>query len=349
MAIHRIEIKDFLVFKDEFTADFRPGVNVLIGGNGTGKTTLLKVMYAIHEHIADYVYADCSYPCVDVADSIDLGLYFSSENKIVKTLTGNFRNDFQIEDFDPSDMVFQAHLDENIAMYFYLNRIPDDNGSIDVSEVFIPAQEMLAHSKGFLALSRERKIPFDKTQIDIIAKAELGEANNISNRYSELLEKIKDVIVGTVVYNNDSFYTNKAHGENVEFPFEAEGFRKFGLLWKLLKNGFFEKGGVLFWDEPESNINPELMSVLVNILLELSRNGVQIFIATHSEILAEYFAVLREKSRDDDVKFFSLYKDGEQIKYDAGDRFDLLMPNKLTAEPVKLYELEIERGLGGNG
>jgi DNA repair ATPase RecN len=46
MAINRIEIKDFLVFRSEFTADFCSGVNVLTGGNGTGKTTLLKTLYA---------------------------------------------------------------------------------------------------------------------------------------------------------------------------------------------------------------------------------------------------------------------------------------------------------------
>ena len=47
MAIKRIEVKDFLVFKGEFTVDFCPGVNVIIGGNATGKTTLLKALYRL--------------------------------------------------------------------------------------------------------------------------------------------------------------------------------------------------------------------------------------------------------------------------------------------------------------
>jgi recombinational DNA repair ATPase RecF len=42
-----MKLKDFLVFKGEFTADFCPGVNVLIGGNGTGKTTLMKTAYSL--------------------------------------------------------------------------------------------------------------------------------------------------------------------------------------------------------------------------------------------------------------------------------------------------------------
>jgi hypothetical protein len=45
----------------------------------------------------------------------------------------------------------------------------------------------------------------------------------------------------------------------------------------------------------------------------------------------------------------SLYKDLEQIKANTSDRFDLLEPNNLTAEPVRLYEKQIVRGLGGNG
>ena len=51
MAIARIKIKDFLVFKGEFMASFCDGVNVLIGENGTGKTTLLKCFYAATDTI----------------------------------------------------------------------------------------------------------------------------------------------------------------------------------------------------------------------------------------------------------------------------------------------------------
>ena len=45
MAIQRVEIEKVLVFKEKLILDFCPGVNVLIGSNATGKTTLLKAMY----------------------------------------------------------------------------------------------------------------------------------------------------------------------------------------------------------------------------------------------------------------------------------------------------------------
>jgi predicted ATPase len=130
----------------------------------------------------------------------------------------------------------------------------------------------------------------------------------------------------------------------VPFSLEASGYRKLGLLAALIRNEQIKSGVILFWDEPENSLNPELLPVLVDVLLELQRGGAQVFIATHSEILASYFNVRRKD--DNEVMFYSLHKDGEQIKAEKNERFDLLRPNSLKDEPVKLYEREIEMWLG---
>jgi predicted ATPase len=103
----------------------------------------------------------------------------------------------------------------------------------------------------------------------------------------------------------------------------------------------------LFFDEPETSVNPELISSLVDILLELSRLGSQVFIATHSEVLASYININR--NNEDHVMFYSLVKDvnGQVIAY-SNDRFDKLEPNKLSEEPVKIYELELDRRMGND-
>jgi predicted ATPase len=299
MAIHRVEIKDFLVFQGKFDIEFCPGVNVLIGGNGTGKTTLLKL--------------------TDVKNFATRYTSNTSLNVIIpklRTVTA-----------DNGDYIV------NIT------------GDYDADKtIFIPVAEMLQHSKGLLELTSTYEMPFDYTQINILINAGLPITREIMPNAKKVIGNVSKVIDGGVVYEDGKYYIVKNSGLKVDFSLEASGYQKFGLLWKLLRNGLLEKGSVLFWDEPEASINPELMSVLVEILLELQRGGVQIFLATHSEILASYFEV--KSTKNDNVMFYSLFKDGEQIKADKSEKFGLLEPNFLTAEQVKLYECEIEKGLG---
>lgn len=99
----------------------------------------------------------------------------------------------------------------------------------------------------------------------------------ISKNFSNLLEFF---FLKNYENIDDTFCVIKNNGMKLEFFLEAWGSRKFGLLWRLLRKGLIEKDTILFWDEPEANINPELMSVLVEIIFELEKNGIQIFIAT---------------------------------------------------------------------
>jgi len=326
MAINRVEINDFLVFKGAFEADFCPGINVLIGGNATGKTTLLKAMF---------MYCDARKMSYEVSDKAGNGRLKVHEAFSMPPY-------FQYIDAVPESI--GNTYDEN---YNDCNSKLTVNGFNPSQQfVFIPTNDMLSHSKGFLPLYYERKLPFDVTYIDILSKAGLPVTRNVTPIATKVLNKIKGIIGGEVAYENDVFYIQRVSGDKMPFSLEASGYRKLGLLWKLLRNGLLESGSILFWDEPENSLSPEHVPILVDILLELSRNGVQIFLATHSEIFASYCAVNREKG--DTVMFTSLYKKGEQIKANTSDRFDLLEPNKLTAEIVHLYEKQIVKGLGGN-
>lgn len=81
----------------------------------------------------------------------------------------------------------------------------------------------------------------------------------------------------------------------------AEGLRKVALLWQLIKNGTLEKGAVLFWDEPEANINPKYIPVLAELLIMLESEGVQIFVSTHDYFLAKYIEVKRTEKVISDI------------------------------------------------
>jgi hypothetical protein len=94
-------------------------------------------------------------------------------------------------------------------------------------------------------------------------------------RRKKYLKTLQTITSGTVSVKNEEFYLNTREQSALEFQLVAEGVRKIALLWRFIDNGALEKGSVLFWDEPEANVNPVHIPILADMLLELQRDGVQ--------------------------------------------------------------------------
>lgn len=338
MAITRVEMKDFLVFKGEFSVNFCPGVNVIIGGNGTGKTTLLRAMYAVQErsgnlnyfnHIAGYFRGPFSQ---DEADNI----YTSLKKVLLIHDNGSMFGYLCQSELKQID----ASVEADGTGFIHKGPFHAEGNKGIFSCVFIPEKDLLSNSKKLPESVEYGELQFTRCEIDLIKKARVAAQTPLQ----PLVKSIYDIIGGTVFNDGEEFYVRRDGIETpIPFSMEASGYRKFGLLATLLRNEQIKPGTVLFWDEPENSLNPDLIPLLVDVLLELSRkpHDVQIFIATHSELLASYFAVNRRKG--DSVMFYTLYKDGEGIKVNSDERFDLLEPNNLKAEIANLYEKEVDR------
>lgn len=153
----------------------------------------------------------------------------------------------------------------------------------------------------------------------------------------ELLQKISS---GKVALHDDRFYLKPGTQARLEFNLVAEGLRKIALLWQLIKNGTLERGSVLFWDEPEANINPKYIPVLAELLIMLEREGVQIFVSTHDYFLSKYIEV--KKKKDSEIQYISLYKDKTSIiKCEVEKEFELLEHNAIMDTFRQLYREEI--------
>lgn len=340
MSITKTYLKNFTVFKEE-ELEFSNGINVLIGENGTGKTHLLKSIYATCE-ISKKENRDIDI----ISDYFNVGLskgeFFT---RILKPL--------ELKVYAKDSKLIEEKQYLMGKLYLNLNNLgtsisgSDEECSYEIGfpdkeqkSIFIPAKEMLSHSKGFLALNNKYDMPFDKTYVDIITNAELPETREVSELNQKLLDIISKIIDGKVIYENDTFYVLKTNGMKIEFSLEAEGLRKFALLWKLIRNGLIEADTILLWDEPEANINPELIPVLVDILLELQREGVQIFVATHSYNFAKYFEIKRKNS--DKVLYHNLYKTENGVKSQSEEYFGKLKNNPIIEADSKLLDEVIE-------
>jgi AAA15 family ATPase/GTPase len=282
---------------------------VFIGGNATGKTTLLKAMYhniKFASQTAEFVIKNKDNP--NIPDGV------VTKNKFIP--------------FSVNGVVTHINNTENPRVKY------------------IPEKDILEHAKGLLPFIMEKQTGFNDIYMDVLLAAYDVPTQEQNEMQKSIGNKIADIIGGVAEWDNgdNTFYIVKTDGSRIPFVNEASGYKRLGFLGLLVSCGKLIPNSVLLWDEPENSLNPELVPKLVDILLELSRNGVQIFIATHSELLADYFNTIRKSN--DEVMFVSLYKDGETIRADTNDRFDLLRPNKLMEEPVKLYEAKLDRRFG---
>ena len=74
------------------------------------------------------------------------------------------------------------------------------------------------------------------------------------------------------------------------------------------------------------------MRLLVEILLELSRNGQQVIVATHDYVLLKWFNLLMNKGQGDHVRFHALCRDQETgaIKLKSTDDYLHITPNAIV-------------------
>lgn len=177
-------------------------------------------------------------------------------------------------------------------------------------------------------------------KFDIVQNAQLPETRIISVFEKRLLNIISNIIGGEVIYENERFFVKKTDDIKISFEMEAEGLRKFALLWKLIRNGLLRPGSLLLWDEPEANINPGLLPVLTDILLELHRNDVQIIMATHSYNLAKYFELKKDK-----VVFHSFKKENNSASVFSDEVFGNISFNKLIEADEELLDLAYNKGI----
>lgn len=347
--ITKLEIKNFTVFNN-LTIDFSPKINVIIGENGTGKTHLLKAAYGLCSGSTLFKNRpDIGKDDIETAlTSKLLRLFMPLDDKLGKLRRHGVTENAQLE--------AQFAFDRKIAVSFHTNSKSlaiqnSANYEQYLSEpVFIPTKEVLSFMKGFNSLYEKYDLSFDQTYQDICLLLDLPEVRpeTLHEKSKWAMTEIEGICGGKFVFYGGGKVTFKT--ENAEYSANsmAEGFRKAGMLSRLLETGAIKPGvsGPLFWDEPESNLNPKLMKLLVQILLELSRNGQQIILATHDYVLLKWFDLLMDEGKDDQVYFHVLKQNDSGVRVETADSYQAIPEHAIANTFSDLYNEEIKRSLG---
>lgn len=322
----RLWLKNITVFEDA-TFTFTPGINAFVGENGTGKTHVLKALYAIQ-----FVCSRGRSPeetMSGVFQSKDLGLLIhdAAPREAVAEMGGRWDENWQF--------VLQRS-QENPPYTLTMSGIYPNMPR----PVFIPAIDMMGHTRRFVATFDEYEIDFDQTHRDIVSLL-LSPEQRRPDENNGLSEMLGSTLGGSIEEDNERFYLRTPQGRQ-PMPLVAEGLRKIATLQQLLRNGWLRPGSVLFWDEPEVNLNPVLMDEVIGALLKLAATGVQVFLATHSYVILKELD-LQSEAIGAEVGYFAFERTENGTIVHRADSYAALHPNPISEQFDRLYDLELSR------
>jgi predicted ATPase len=381
--ISSLKLKNFITFTD-LAIEFSPGINIIIGENGTGKTQLLKAILAL---CGPEVRAE--QPGEQLASKL-CRLYQPLRGRVGELRRNGTRG----------EAVLRAEFAQGQQLTVRFNssasavKIPKVLGPAIASATFLPTKEVLSLVRGLTAEQPDfatiERI-FDDGYLDLANQLtgegteDLGSKVRLNPRFASIVPRLANLIggqylldKGRFVFQPGHYQENKAptrtseannalmYQDSTEWKFipaskkclsstmTAEGFRKIGVLQRLLSNGSLNPGasGPLLWDEPESNLNPKLMKELVLALLELARNGQQVILATHDYVLLKWFDLLLDrKGKGDQVRFHVLSREAEtgQVLLDSMDDYRAIEPNAIAETFNELTKEQVARKMGSLG
>lgn len=343
--ITKLKFNKFTAF-DQLEIKCSPNINIFIGKNGTGKTHILKTIYAA---------------CDIIKSKKSLAQKITSVFLPSKGYTGRLVKRSNASGYGSVEIFRQVEKKEEIKIRLSLSNHMKSHEKATVSgstrrwkeheleSVYIPVKEMLSNAPGFRSLYSSRQISFDETYADILDRALLPLLKGPTDRdRKKILQILQDEIDGKITIDNEEFFLRNKQGK-MEFSLLAEGFRKLGLLWVLIQNGTLLNGSVLFWDEPEANLNPYLLKTIVKILFELQRMGVQIFIATHDYVLLKELDLQSRNSGK--LLFHSLFRNDQtgEIESEMTGNYLAIHPNSIDDAYADLIDKEINKSMEGLG
>lgn len=297
MAITSLTTREFTVF-NEFNVTFGSGINIIIGSNGTGKTHLLKMIYASQFAKKNTKELSRILKCFGVKSGF--------HNVAAKMYSGekvNDKNQSTIsvtvsESFDKQEF-FPRGWEVNV----------DEQG--EYRPIFISDRELLNHAQmenpDISAYFETDQIFYDT--FTLLTSPKLDDAK-IEIEMLTILRKITWLLDGKVIFKKGRFFIEKTNGKIISFDMEADAVKKVALLYRLIEVGAINKGSTILWDGIDNHLDKGTINAVCEILIALSNLGVQVIITTvHNEILGHFEGVVVQQPY-----YIKLYKENSTVK-----------------------------------
>lgn len=213
--------------------------------------------------------------------------------------------------------------------------------------IYIPTKEMISTVEHFVSLYDEYHIDFEEMYYDLakLLDRPLSKGPNTTEQ-NQVLNSLENIMKGQIVQKNKKFYF-KIRGEGeFEMDLLSDGYRKLSMIIYMILSGSLNKNTILFWDEPETNMNPKMIRPIVQTIIVLAQMGVQIFVSTHDYFIQQEFNMASVYSelnpKNLDIRFISLFRDDKthDVKYEMKNTASDLEHNAIMHEFDAMYDRE---------
>lgn len=345
MKVKTLTLNNFMIF-EKAEINWAKNINIICGENSTGKTTLLKVMYSVLKPLGkDYQEAATKEMeeklFVDKLQGIFRPDYMKI-GRLVSRKQGSNRTDFSILfDKNREISIGFGNRQENHADIKTKNMSKIEKYDV----IYIPTKEMISTTEHFASLYEDYHIDFEEMYYDLakLLDRPLSKGPN-TNEQNQVLRSFEKIMRGQIVQRNKKFYLKiKGEGE-FEMGLLSDGYRKLSMIVYLILSGSLNKDTILFWDEPETNMNPKMIRPIVQALIALAKMGVQIFVTTHDYFVQQefnMFTVYPELNPEQlDIRFISLFYNDEtgEVNFEMAQTASDLEHNAIMQEFDAMYD-----------
>lgn len=346
--IRELTVQGVTVFPEREYFEFVPGINLVIGGNDSGKSHLLKLSYALAKWSSNG--GKKSLPekwAEEQRLRNDLMRVFSSHDLTGLTALNRGNSHAVVEvamegQGVPSGMgnlrfEFRATEEEE---GLHITMLPQR--FLHSNVMFLTAREVLSIYPGFVQIGKSFPDILDGACWDLCKALDKPPVEKLVDvRMGRVLARIEKILGGDLMRIDGRFYLKRPGQIPMEMSLVAEGFKRLGTLGCLVRNEMVAQGTILFWDEPEMNLNAFHLPRLVKVLLELAKAGVQVILTTHSLFMIRElgFQLKEEKNAQVTRKYFGL-------KVPTESRFGVRVSSGLELEDlgeIESMQAELEQ------
>lgn len=309
-------------------------INLIIGPNQSGKTTMLKALYAAVKTVEQNKRGAENRSDKDILSD---KLYWTFLSRELSALVKKGNN-------APLSYEMTSDMSEKFAFSFTASAEKKANvtentySKTDTNSIFIPAKEILSIRDVIVASRMRTEFGYDDSYYDLAMALTPTTKGRNYDVFAQARQSIEEMVNGKLDYDNsrNQWMFQDVKKRLYEVSMTSEGVKKLSILSVLLGNRYLSKESIVFIDEVEANLHPAMINTFMNVVLMLANSGIQFFIATHSYFVIKRLYILAHKN-EMSIPVFS-FADG---KCSYGDLQKNMPKNAIIDESVNLYKEEV--------